>query len=251
MVIQARQGRNSATRRCVHPISCLPSACSLPAHPLIPPTIQNAACCRPDSAARPSLPPAPCRSCVPDARPAGQRHVQLLPDAANVCGSPPSTARSVACREPPCDGCGCDSPPGQIRLYLRATIRRVRPHLRAGVARVQQLLEHLAIVHRRIRHLIGTDQLVPMINAEMVLVAVAALAMLLRPAGLRILLAALRFRLLLRRLAALDARVLVPAVALPGHFHNRRIHDLALPRPETRCIHIRRKRCEWPTLTSV
>ena len=110
-VIQARQGRNSATRRCFHPISCLPSACSLPAHPLIPPTIQNAACCRPDSATRPSLPPAPCQSCAPDARPAGQRHVQLLPDAANVCGSPPSTARSVACREPPCDGCGCDSLP--------------------------------------------------------------------------------------------------------------------------------------------
>ena len=62
MVIQARQGRNSATRRCFRPISCLPSACSPPANALIQPTMRNAACCRPDSAARSLLPPAPCRT---------------------------------------------------------------------------------------------------------------------------------------------------------------------------------------------
>ena len=83
-------------------------------------------------------------------------------------------------------------------------------------------------MHRRVGHLVTPHQLVPAVHVDMVLVTVVALAVLLcrvllRPLG-RLVLPALR------RLAILDPRVVVTAVALLGDRYDRRVDDLAAHR---------------------
>jgi len=82
----------------------------------------------------------------------------------------------------------------------------------------------------RIAHLVAPDQLVLGIRIHVVLVAIKALAVLLGPACILVLLSILRRLLLpiLRRLAALDRLVLLTRVALSGHRHDGGIDDLPL-----------------------
>src|SRR5881227_2371417 len=76
------------------------------------------------------------------------------------------------------------------------------------------------------------DQLVRLVHADMVLVAVEALVVPLRPACVVVLMGILGRLLLpsLRRLAGLDRLVLLLRVALLGHRHNRGVNDLAAAR---------------------
>src|SRR6478609_10811368 len=73
-------------------------------------------------------------------------------------------------------------------LDLGRSISAVSEHIIAGVARIQQPIQFLAVVHGRIGHGIMPDQLVLGIRVHMVLVAEEAAAMLLGPARIAVLL---------------------------------------------------------------
>src|SRR5436853_2582806 len=80
----------------------------------------------------------------------------------------------------------------------------------------------------RVAHVVAPDQLVLGIRIHVVLVAVKAFAVLLRPACILVFLPVLG-RLLLpivRRLAALDGLVLLARVTLSGHRHDGGIDGL-------------------------
>src|SRR5450631_3751759 len=93
--------------------------------------------------------------------------------------------------------------------------------------------------YRRTGHLVAPDQLVLGVRIHVVLVAKKALAVLLRPTGVAILLPQLRGFLLpvRRRLTSLHGFVLVTAVALLRHRHDRGINHLTA----TRHVALRRK----------
>src|ERR1700687_2794363 len=119
----------------------------------------------------------------------------------------------------------------ELRLGLRRTIRAVRVHIRRRVGLVQKSIEFLAVMHTRVGHVILPDQLVLGIRIHVVLVAVEALAVLLGPARVFVLLPVLRRVLLprLRRLASLHLVILVAAIALLRNRNNRGI--TRTPRP--------------------
>src|SRR5262245_42263569 len=96
------------------------------------------------------------------------------------------------------------------RLDLGRAIGAVGEHICRRVALGQELFERLAVVHRRIGDLVAPDQLVLGVRIHVVLVAKEALAVLLGPAGVAILLAQFGGLLLPRRwhLAALHGFVL-------------------------------------------
>ncbi len=115
---------------------------------------------------------------------------------------------------------------------INGLISAVRPYAQGRVVPIQDIVENLTVVRRRVAHLIAPHQLVPTVHVDMVLVAVMAPAVLLGPPRLDILLAPL-CRLILpafRRLASLYPRVLLAAVALFGHRHDRGVDDLAAHR---------------------
>src|SRR5262249_1725303 len=99
-------------------------------------------------------------------------------------------------------------------------------------------------MHGRVRRIPFADQLVPLVHAEVVLVAVEALIVPLRPARVLVLLgilggllfpslwrlAHLHRLLLLLPVAVLDLTVLLLGVALLGHRHNRGVNDLSAAR---------------------
>src|SRR5467141_3762978 len=120
----------------------------------------------------------------------------------------------------------------QARLDLDRAVGAVRPDLLAGVGEVEHIVQLLTVVHGRVRRIPFADQLVRLVHADMVLVAVEALVVLLRPARVRVLLRILGRLLLpsLRCLAGLDRLVLLLRVALLGHRHNRGVNDLAAAR---------------------
>src|SRR5450631_2205692 len=120
----------------------------------------------------------------------------------------------------------------ELRLGLRRTICAVRIHVRRRVGLVQKSIEFLAVMHTRVGHVILPDQLVLGIRIHVVLVAVEALAVLLGPARVFVLLPVLRRVLLprLRRLASLHLVILVAAIALLGNRHDRGINHLAATR---------------------
>src|ERR1700676_4332535 len=99
----------------------------------------------------------------------------------------------------------------ELRLGLRRAIRAVRVHIRRRVGSVQKSIEFLAVMHTRVGHVVLPDQLVLGIRIHVVLVAVEALAVLLGPARVLVLLPAFRRDLLpsLRRLAGLHVVILV------------------------------------------
>src|SRR6476620_2425461 len=76
----------------------------------------------------------------------------------------------------------------ELGLDLGRSISAVGEHIIAGVARVQQPIQLLAVVHGRIGHGIMPDQLVLGVRVHMVLVAEEAAAMLLGPARIAVLL---------------------------------------------------------------
>src|SRR6516165_11641112 len=79
----------------------------------------------------------------------------------------------------------------EFGLDLGRPISAVGEHIIAGVALVQQPIQLLALVHGRIGHRIMPDQLVLGVRVHMVLVAEEAAAMLLGPARIAVLSAAL------------------------------------------------------------
>src|SRR6478672_2886208 len=75
----------------------------------------------------------------------------------------------------------------EFGLDLGRPISAIGEHIIAGVARVQQPFQLLAVVHGRIGHRIMPDQLVLGVRVHMVLVAEEAAAMLLGPARIAVL----------------------------------------------------------------
>src|SRR5262245_41676161 len=114
------------------------------------------------------------------------------------------------------------------RLDFGRAIGAIGEHVLRCVAPVQEPIQLLAVVDCRIAHLVAPDQLVLGIRIHVVLVAVKALAVLLCPARILVLLSVLRRLLLpiLSRLATLDRLVLLARVALSGHRHDAGIDDL-------------------------
>src|SRR6266481_8028191 len=96
--------------------------------------------------------------------------------------------------------------------------------------RLVRLTPHSRLAGFRFRWSASTAR--GLVHADMVLVAVEALVVLLRPARVRVLLRILGRLLLpsLRCLAGLDRLVLLLRVALLGHRHNRGVNDLAAAR---------------------
>src|SRR5262245_23594090 len=76
----------------------------------------------------------------------------------------------------------------QLGFGLYRPVGAVGPHLAAGVGLVQHLIELLAVVHRGVGPGPAADQLVLAVDADVVLVAVEALAVLLGPARILVLL---------------------------------------------------------------
>src|SRR5438552_11661880 len=114
------------------------------------------------------------------------------------------------------------------RLGLGRAISAVAEHGVRCVAPVQEPIQLLAIMDCRVAHVVAPDQLVLGIRIHVVLVAVKAFAVLLRPACILVFLPVLG-RLLLPivgRLAALDGLVLLARVTLSGHHHDGGIDDL-------------------------
>src|SRR6476469_8388898 len=109
----------------------------------------------------------------------------------------------------------------EFGLDLGRSISAVSEHIIAGVARVQQLIQLLAVVHGSIGHGIMPDQLVLGVRVHMVLVAEEAAAMLLGPARIAVLLPHFGGLLLPPRWCApsLQLGVLVTTVPLRRHQH--------------------------------
>jgi hypothetical protein len=116
----------------------------------------------------------------------------------------------------------------KLRLDLGRAIGAVGEHLRRRVAVVQEPIQLLAVVDRRIGHLAAPDQLVLGIRIHVVLVPEKTLAVLLRPARVAILLAQFG-RLVVLRLrypSGLHRLVLVTTVALLGDRYDRGVNHL-------------------------
>ena len=79
----------------------------------------------------------------------------------------------------------------QARLDLDRAVGAVRPHLRAGVGGIEHIGKLLTVMHRRVRRIPFADQLVRLVHPDMVLVAVQALVLPLRPARVLVLLGVL------------------------------------------------------------
>src|SRR5215211_74716 len=99
----------------------------------------------------------------------------------------------------------------ELGLDLGRAVGAVGPHLVAGVARIQNIVELLAVVRRGVSGSPLADDLVQLVHADVVLVAVEALTVLLGPARMLVFLGVFGGFLLplLRRLAGLDRLVLV------------------------------------------
>src|SRR3990172_11536264 len=78
-----------------------------------------------------------------------------------------------------------------LRLDLGRAVGAVGPHLPAGVARIQNVVELLAVVRRGVGGSPLADQLVRLVHADVVLVAVEAVAVLLGPARILVFLCVL------------------------------------------------------------
>src|SRR3954454_12187522 len=121
----------------------------------------------------------------------------------------------------------------EFGLDLNRSISAVSEHIIAGVARVEQLIQLLAVVHGCIAHGIMPDQLVLGVRVHMVLVAEEAAAMLLGPARIAVLLPQLGGLVLPCRCAASpQLGVLVTTVPLRRHRHDTGIDDLPATRHE-------------------
>ena len=82
-------------------------------------------------------------------------------------------------------------------------------------------------MHRRIRHPVTPYQLVPTVDGDVILVAIVALAVLLRPARIPVLLSTLGWLVGQASLTPFDLLIVVTTIALHGNRDNRSIDDLA------------------------
>src|SRR5262247_2989499 len=76
----------------------------------------------------------------------------------------------------------------QVRLDLVRAVGAVRPYPVAGAGEIEQIVSLLTVVHGRVGCIPFADQLVHLVHAEVVLVAVETLVVLLRPARVLVLL---------------------------------------------------------------
>ena len=115
------------------------------------------------------------------------------------------------------------------RFGLGGAICAVGEHLRRRVGFGQKPIQPLAIMDCCVAHVIAPDQLVLGIRIHVVLVAVEAPPVLLRPARIFVLLPVLGRHLLPSRgcSATLDCLVLLARVPLSGHRHDGGIDDLS------------------------
>jgi len=112
---------------------------------------------------------------------------------------------------------GSASPRLQVRLDLDRAVGAVRPHPVAGVGEIEYVVQLLTVVHGASVAIPFADQLVRLVHAEVVLVAVESLVVLLRPARVLVRLAFLAAAApILGRLAGLDRLVLLLGVTLLG-----------------------------------
>ena len=131
----------------------------------------------------------------------------------------------------------------QIRLALRGTIRAVRINIPAGVAFIEKLFKHIAVVNGGIRNFVIPNDFVIDIRLNMVLVAVVILPILLNPAGIRVLLPLLRVAPIFNRwISFFDRLVFIAGVTLRGNANDGRIDNLPLLRHKSglgkKCIEL-------------
>ncbi len=125
----------------------------------------------------------------------------------------------------------------QLLLARLGPVGRVGPDGAVAILLVQHLVEDLAVVHAGIRDRIAPDQLVLFVDVDVVLVAVVALAVLLGPACILVLLP-LHVGLVVPtvgRLALLDLLVLVARVSVLRHINRAGIDNLAALRYQPGC----------------
>ena len=120
------------------------------------------------------------------------------------------------------------------------TIGTIGPDLFASIVRIKQAVEHLAVVHRGVGDIIGSNELVLAVSVDVVLVTVMVVALHLHPAGVGVFL--LKFVGLLfpafGNLALFDAGVLFASVALHGDGHDAGVNELSLAGDEAFVVEI-------------
>lgn len=118
----------------------------------------------------------------------------------------------------------------QIAQLLFRAISRVCPYVAARVGSIKQQLKHFTVVNCGICHRISANQLVLNIHDNMILVAERALAMLLDPTSIGILLALLVLLPIGGNFSGLDLCVFLSTIALLGHAYDAGVNNLALSR---------------------
>jgi len=119
-----------------------------------------------------------------------------------------------------------------VQLLLRP-VGRVSPYFATGIGFIEQLLKYVAVMDCGISHRVSANKFVLHIYDNMVLVAEKALAVLLRPAGIRIFLTLLVLSPVSGNFTGFDPLVFLTAVALLWYIHDAGIDDLTFPRFET------------------
>ena len=121
---------------------------------------------------------------------------------------------------------------GTICVLDRKENLGAAPDPLAGIGKIEHIVQLLTVVHGRVRRIPFADQLVRFVHAEVVLVAVEARIVLLRPARVLVLLGILG-GLLLHPSGVLPALIVSFSsfvIALLGHRHNRGVNNLAAAR---------------------
>jgi len=116
----------------------------------------------------------------------------------------------------------------ELRFPLLRAVGRIGPDGTPTVLFVEQFIEYPAVEDCRVGYRMASDPLVFLVDVEVVLVTVMALAVFLGPAGIKILLALLVQLCFpfFGHLALLDVRVLLAPVTVPRHVHQAGIDDL-------------------------
>jgi len=141
---------------------------------------------------------------------------QLVLDAEHVLDSHPCFAflaialfllrRERADSRPFLDQLWSEAEQPECRFRLLRDTGRVRVDVLVRVAVVEQFLEHLAVMDRRIGHLVVADELMFSIDVDVVLVTEIRNLVLLRPTGVRVFLYSLFRAPVFRRLALLEVK---------------------------------------------
>lgn len=118
--------------------------------------------------------------------------------------------------------------PVEYLRHLGAHVGAVGPQYFAMVLGAHQLGHCLRVVHRRVCHMVGLDQLAGGVHFDVIFVPIVRLAALQRPPRVGVFLApSVPVLIKVRRaFAALDLFVVGAWVALPGRFHTAGVDDL-------------------------